>query len=235
MHDLQVEMSSTNQTSITSSAPPNLHPLHLLDDLLISHASQVCKDDDIVVEEKIPLLFKGAEFLFGHTGLLEAALSLLDRAQGSGNAPHPVRLIRAKITGRCVILVKGSSSYGEKLGREYLCLLGRRPFSSDQGGSGDVVTASSVPTTFAGRIGFFCNCRSYHHLSRDDPLAVCKHLLAARLASHLDYLGNVGNNDKSRDDDGKFRERKSKYLLQENVEEHEFAKIVSVSMAIHES
>lgn len=146
-------------------------------------------DDDGPLHEILEI----ADFLFGP--LLESALALLDpcsiaendatssisvapRCEGSRMAG--VRKVCAYPSGRIAYFVRGSASPGrKKRGRftEYLCLM-NGPFSS-----------------------YYCSCRSFYdkikqNSSNDTKMgsighsyggALCKHLLAAKMAPILDY------------------------------------------------
>ena len=103
--------------------------------------------------------------------ILENALELLDSFDDPSQPLAPIRMIIAKDSDRRAIMVRGSQG-GSVPG--YLCTLG----SSKDPRSGNII--SSV-----GRVGYHCTCRSFFERLKSDKFALCKHLLAARLAPFL--------------------------------------------------
>jgi len=186
-----------------------------------------------------------------------------EEGDGSASAPSssssPVRLIIAKHSQRKIIIVQGSSkstsqsSSGENSANtsagitEYMCLMGQRYHSSRtttcNSGTATATHSSSSHLNFAmGRMGYHCSCRSFFEKMRGgDRFAVCKHLLATRLAPFLQGFchtatsrisgsasargGNRNSNDSisgsSSSSGGVFIYR------EEEVEEEEFVKIYS--------
>jgi hypothetical protein len=143
--------------------------------------------------------------------LLESAIELLDTGIDASGVP-PVRLIRSKGSNRSFLVVRGSNykrsfrgrSSNEKIeGRngpiEYLCLMGRDHNTREKKHTSTLaqddrrihdtpekrIEEPSPLYVAAGRLGYHCSCRSFMERARLDSMALCKHLLAARLAPFL--------------------------------------------------
>ena len=159
--------------------------------------------------QKQQLILKTCDFLYGigagsnasnsSSSILEAALCLLDTAPSVGETRShdhvPVRLVRAVPSGRSIIIVRGSSTSGtntnenrwqsncnggyEAKKNEYLCLLGTSTVSPKSRMSAGAAV---------GRVAYHCTCRSFYDRSKQGRFALCKHLLAARLAPYLDTI-----------------------------------------------
>ena len=145
-------------------------------------------------EARVRRILRAADFLYGEgvagRTVLDSALEILDGGAGAcvgcsthgaggegppgsalASARQPVRLCRARPSGREAFLVRGSGRSGGGGGRgrppasasDYLCLLG--PVGSSA--------------------GCFCPCRSFLERTKLDRRALCKHLLAARLGPYL--------------------------------------------------
>jgi hypothetical protein len=133
--------------------------------------------------------------------ILESTLELLDSFDKAINPPAttttaassisslaPIRMIIAKDSGRRAIVVRGSQGGSVPA---YICTLG---FIKDPNGAliGDSGVADDDDNdngkkciSSAGRSGYHCSCRSFFERLKSDRFALCKHLLAARLAPFL--------------------------------------------------
>jgi hypothetical protein len=139
--------------------------------------------------------------------ILEGSLELLDSFDDPSQTLAPIRMIIAKDSGRRAIVVRGSQGGSVP---EYLCTLGSVK------GSKSIKRISSL-----GREGYHCSCRSFFERLKSDKFALCKHLLAARLAPFLcmDH------------EDGDINASTSIYE-EETVEELEFARMYTrISLA----
>ena len=148
---------------------------------------------------------------FIHTAsgsLLQSAVEILEKGIDASGVP-PVRLIRSKGSNRSFLVVRGSDykesfrgegskekMEGRKGPIEYLCLMGHdykkgreHTLTKDDSRTHDIhasnVEESSSLCVAAGRIGYHCSCRSFIERARYDSMALCKHLLAARLGPFL--------------------------------------------------
>ena len=158
--------------------------------------------------------------------ILESTLELLDSfdntitpaattATSSIPSLAPIRMIIAKDSGRRAIVVRGSQGGSVP---EYICTLGFikdlhcAPIGDfgvvhvDVDGNGDKCILS------AGRAGYHCSCRSFFERLKSDRFALCKHLLAARLAPFLCMDHDNGNAN-------------AKIYEEEHIEEEEFARM----------
>lgn len=155
---------------------PDLHPLHLLDQFLLTLDHNTSNTQKVI---------HVAEFLYGNPGtkrtsILEGALELLDQST-EPNLSHlaPVRLVIERYSRRCIFIVRGSQQHrrGSRANStgdtEYMCTIG--------------VPSDSKETLFAaGNTSYYCSCRSFFEKMKSDHLALCKHLMAVRLAQFLD-------------------------------------------------
>lgn len=213
---------------------PALHPLDILDDFLLSLSTAKNNNQKIL---------EISEFLYGKQAILNApqkssaavgsildsALEILDSFEeyysplpssliiASRKIPDneqrqyipsvPVRMLICKESGRRIILVRGSKGGSTP---EYLCTLGRNKKPNGR-------------KLAAGRDGYHCSCRSFFERLKEDEFALCKHLLAARLAPFL----NEAEADKFRDksEHAGNQSNNSRIYQEIEVEEEEFAQI----------
>jgi len=252
-------LTTYNDSAASQAKAPHLHPLHLLDQFLLSLPKQNEHHSNSNDNEQILQI---SEFLYGGKhdpsssdnaaaasvvpksklspagSILESALELLDEQASSyeeedplddngerssavvsgAPAPAPVRLLIAKSARRKVLVVRGSSK-GRVGGAEYLCTMGSC-ISATEAGAGAVA---------AGRMGYHCSCRSFFERLRSDRFALCKHLLAARLAPFLD--DDRGEGDDHHDHD--HGNGGSRIYEEEEVEDEEFGRIYArLSLAL---
>ena len=103
-------------------------------------------------------------------------------------------MIIAKDSTTKIIVVRGSKGNrgGSPGPSEYICTLGtssstgsRRGYqnNAERGRGGGIIAA--------GRMGYHCYCRSFVKRMKVDRFALCKHLLAARLAPFLYVQGKA--------------------------------------------
>jgi hypothetical protein len=182
--------------------PPPPHPLKLLDEFLsrLPVVSEAENDDDRNTNNQ--KIVEIGDFLYGKsissprpsTSILDGALEILEGSweepqltlkiptSSTGQHSHvPVRTIIARESGRRVMIVRGSSSGGQC--PEYICTLG---FSDgSQCTQSNSAHRSGHCKLAIGRIGYHCSCRSFFERMKFDKFALCKHLLAARIAPFL--------------------------------------------------
>jgi len=130
--------------------------------------------------------------------------SISSSAHKSNRETAPIRMIIAKDSGRRAIVVRGSQGGSVP---EYLCTLGSIKYPNL-----DVVGDGNKCISSAGRTGYHCSCRSFFERLKSDRFALCKHLLAARLAPFLCIDGDNGNAN-------------AKIYEEERIEEEEFARM----------
>mmetsp|Transcript_8164 Transcript_8164/g.15367 ORF Transcript_8164/g.15367 Transcript_8164/m.15367 type:complete len:236 (-) Transcript_8164:108-815(-) len=214
---------------------PQSHPLKLLDEFLylLPIVSEVESDiDRISNNQKIVEI---GDFLYGKsissdmhrgsaqkrqmpprpsTSILDGALEILEGSWEETQNTHshvPVRMIIARESGRRVMIVRGSSSGGQC--QEYICTFGFRDMNrqcSEKNSRYRHYNELAI-----GRMGYHCSCRSFFERLKFDKFAICKHLLAARLAPFL----SIGESC----DEANYKNI-SIYVEQE-LEEEEFATI----------
>lgn len=213
---------------------PALHPLDILDDFLLSLSTAKNNNQKIL---------EVSEFLYGKQAILHApqkssaavgsildsALEILDSFEeyysplpssliiASRKIPDteqrqyipsvPVRMLICKESGRRIILVRGSKGGSTP---EYLCTLGRNKKPNENGRK-----------LAAGRDGYHCSCRSFFERLKEDEFALCKHLLAARLAQFL----NEADKFSDESEQGGNQSNNSRVYQEIEVEEEEFAQI----------
>lgn len=211
---------------------PALHPLDILDDFLLSLPTSKNNNQKIL---------EISEFLYGKQAILHApqkssaavgsildsALEILDSFEeyysplpssliiASRKIPDnevrqyipsvPVRMLICKESGRRVILVRGSKGGSTP---EYLCTLGRNKKPNER-------------KLAAGRDGYHCSCRSFFERLKEDEFALCKHLLAARLAPFLNETDKFSDESEH----GGNQLNNSRIYQELEVEEEEFAQI----------
>ena len=142
-----------------------------------------------------------------------------DYGRNASSTLVPVRMIIAKQSRRRFAIVRGSRSRsrsrssrgGWNAGTEYLVTLGSP--------APTMVTDVGTPMAIPGRWGYHCSCRSFFEKLKVDPFALCKHLLAARLAPYLCPVTHTGRDGSSGSDSGPC------IYQEEEVEEEEFADI----------
>jgi hypothetical protein len=152
---------------------PDFHPLHILDNLLLSFEKGFSSTNT-------QRLVQISEFLFGSqskkSSLLESSLEILDQS-AEHDLIHlaPVRLLIEKQSKRSVFIVRGSRPNRRNTSLsnvpEYICTMG--------------IGSGRCKKIAAGNISYHCSCRSFYERSKVDRLALCKHLLAVRLAPFL--------------------------------------------------
>eukprot|EP00978_Attheya_sp_CCMP212_P036680 scaffold168143_cov48-Attheya_sp.AAC.1 len=191
------------------------HPLHLLDSFLESLEQQ--QDDTVnrsgnhnakstcheslsqmnqhlkarkAAEEKRRLVLKVANFAYGGTkkgSLLEAAVTVLDN-----HVTSAVRLLRTVPSDRIAYLVRGSSvnntsnttpayatpHHGNSSSRSSMQRYQQPPIPVEY------LVFLGDARSFG---GLYCSCRSFHERAKHDRTAICKHILAAKLAPHLQF------------------------------------------------
>lgn len=239
---------SNNTKDCKEFIPPS-HPLKLLDEFLLKLpvVDQEENDCDRIRNQKI---VEVGDFLYGKsilsdphrgsaqrskvstrpsTSILDGALEILE---GSWEEPQPslrgptsyigqrshvpVRMIIARESGRRVTIVRGSSSGGQC--PEYICTLGCSDTNRDSESNAAFRNKRKLAI---GRNGYHCNCRSFFERIKTDKFALCKHLLAARLAPFLSLGDSLE----------KAHGYNSIYMEQE-LDEEEFARIyASVSLS----
>lgn len=172
---------------ITTKPPGQfLHPILLLDEYLsnMDDHADACPDGgagDILdeqllqkqttnstkeetLEKKRNHTLQVADFLYGGS-ILEAALAVLDE----NDAIHRIQ----SESGRSAFVVKGMSRSGSRRNSSsathYFCLIPTKEQVRKRTGI------------------YFCSCRSYFERAKQDPKALCKHLLALKLMVHLEH------------------------------------------------
>lgn len=234
-------------TSSSSQEQPPLavhHPLHLLDQFLLSLPTPSNNQHVNGDHERNGQILQIADFLYGKSSntsirthkktsspmssqkysgsILDSALELLDSfEEESLHGPSipslegseyghpsgvkysaPIRMLIAKRSRRMVVVVRGSRGRGSS---DYLVTLGS-PANSIRSGANSAIV---------GRWGYHCSCRSFFEKLKFDRFALCKHLLAARLAPFLCI--EVEGNESSR----------SCIYQEEEVEDEEFGNVYS--------
>lgn len=160
-----------NESNEIVSEIPDLHPLYILDNFLLS----IEKDSSNTHK-----LFQISDFLFGSqskkSSLLDGSLEILDQSVDR-DLVHlaPVRLLTEKQSKRSVFIVRGSKPNRRNSSQthisEYICTMG--------------IGSNRRHKNAAGNVSYHCSCRSFYERSKVDRLALCKHLLAARIAPFL--------------------------------------------------
>ena len=193
--------------------PPSIHhPLHLLDAFLLSvegngsieRNEKILKIADFLYGKSSnksssstrrsqnsassPISYKSS------VSILDSAIELLDNFEeesapstssqkkiNNGDSNHtgrnsvPIRMLIAKKSRRRVVVVRGSSGSRGRSGTDYLVTLGSPAKIYKRGESKSI----------AGRLRYHCSCRSFFERIKNDRFALCKHLLAARIAPFL--------------------------------------------------
>jgi hypothetical protein len=221
--------------------PPS-HPLQLLDDFLSTLPTAYNDGDHSVRKNNNRQIFEIGDFLYGvmtplhHrspgcprplTSILDGALELLEASledtkqgfknRGADTNPNvPVRTIIGRESGRRVMIVRGSSNGDVP---EYICTFGFDTNIHDNERQRNY-RLHEKGTLAIGKVGYHCSCRSFLERLKGDKFALCKHLLAARLAPFLSSGDHV---------DGKW----CPVYLEEVLDEEDFGRIysrVSLSM-----
>mmetsp|Transcript_17968 Transcript_17968/g.25397 ORF Transcript_17968/g.25397 Transcript_17968/m.25397 type:complete len:328 (+) Transcript_17968:133-1116(+) len=232
-------------------------------------------------EEKQQSILETADFLYGGAdddssqsvlqseSILEEALSLLDNPKRISGIKCPVRLIRAKPSGRCILLVEGKekdNSFSFKhtssaikhsenpsltpmdhqsdrhfkrnttktKSKTYLCTLGNtmREYATMTFSNVNHKSRLIDHPLAVGRLGFHCTCSSFLKYSQTDRLALCSHLLAARLAPYLNSCWYVDDNDSQYDHNANDDTQMNgcHYYSEEDLEEYAFSRLVVSTM-----
>lgn len=233
----------------SSDEPPPVvhHPLHLLDQFLLSLPPSSHNQTEDSSNERNEKILRIADFLYGKStntssrlsykknanpmpsqqyagSILDSALELLDSFEeelsqvpsmpllGDGaNADRgrlktsaPIRMVVAKRSRRRFVVVRGSKG---RVGTDYLVTLGSHSNSTRSDGG----VANAHTAVIAGRWGYHCSCRSFFEKLKGDRFALCKHILAARLAPFL-CISIEDENGRSR----------SRIYKEEEIEDEEF-------------
>ena len=120
-----------------------------------------------------------------------------EKAQERQIVRAPIRMIIAKDSKRKIIVVRGSKgNRGGSGPSEYICTLGTSySTGSGRGYQNNAERERGGGIIAAGRMGYHCSCRSFLERMKVDRFALCKHLLAARLAPFLFVQGEEDDDE----------------------------------------
>lgn len=197
--------------------PPS-HPLKILDEFLstLPVVNDIDHSNAAIRINNNRQIIEISDFLYGKSApshdhrkfvqspvrplasLLDGALELLESSLDESNSlmdrksKAPVRMITSRGSGRRAIIVRGSSRCHVT---EYLCTFGFHP-KSCFAERNSLAKHNSTDRLAIGRQGYHCSCRSFFERLKCEKYALCKHLLAARLAPFLSTEndgGDIGN------------------------------------------
>jgi len=142
------------------------------------------------IKEMVNNLLKVLLFLYGgsSSSLIDKSLCLLDNARE--NSIIPVRLVRANKSGRYIILVREISAVTNIKNKVYICSLGLNR-KSWRNNADEHLKNKSI------NVAYNCSCLFFHEQIKHDRYALCKHLLASRIAIYMDKCNYVSRDNKN--------------------------------------